>query len=592
METPNSIDQKFAALIERIATKPSADLNLAALLLSRFQADGHVCLPLRELTSDMPEVLAAGGRLPSRNLWLKKLRESGVVGAPGEFAPIILDGEERLYLQRYWRYETQVAAEVRQRLSDVLKLDAKRCSEQVVKIFTRESELQMLAALVAATSRICLISGAPGTGKTHTVVMVCALLLALNPECKIALAAPTGKAAARLKEALGLARTEVGLPNEIASRLPNEASTVQRLLGARGDSNSFRFNRAQPLLADVVIVDEASMIDLALLSRLFEAVRPEARLVLVGDKDQLASVEAGSAFRDLCTPGCEISVSEAQADRFGECFGKELEEAMPRVALIHDAVVELRENFRFAPGSGIVELSRAINRGDVAGTRETLKTGDRITWRPTPPMKALERALRERVCHHFRALRSIRDAAEALRKLNEFMVLCALRRGPFGSKAINELIKKLLAEASEAPVADQYFSGQPLMIVRNDYHLELFNGDIGIVLATDDGLRVFFPAGDGSRSFSLARLPEHETAFALTVHKSQGSEFREALLILPDRDAPVLTRELLYTAVTRVRERVEIWAGETILNQIISRRVRRSSGLRDSLWGAAAVTNY
>ena len=588
METtePNPIDGHLAAFLQRIARKPSVELEVATQLLSKWQADGHICLPLRQIT---PDVLASSGiskSMPSGKTWAAKLRESGVVGEGNDFKPLILDRAERVYFERYWKYEDDVRSNLVARLNAHPPIDEAKLKEQVTKLLSQVSELQRLAALIAATSRLCVISGPPGTGKTYTVVRICALLIALSAETKIALAAPTGKAAARLKESLANVTMKVGLAEEIAGRLPSDASTIQRLLGVRGESGKFRHDAENPLGADVVIVDEASMIDLALLAKLLAAVRPDACVILVGDKDQLASVEAGSAFRDICTPGNDIGVSENQARVFAGCTGEKIAEARPRLAPVHDAIVALRENVRFAPGEGIAELSSAINRGDPASAIAVLKKGGQVRWRITPGVKTFARALREHVLPRFERVLRVRDPAEAFAQLEQFAVLCALRRGPFGAEAVNASIEKMLREAGAIDYTARYYHGQPLMILRNDYDVELFNGDLGIVLKTGNEQRVFF-RGEGNelRSFAQARLPAHETAFALTVHKSQGSEFQECLVILPDRDSPVLTRELLYTAVTRVRKRVEVWAGESVLRATISRQVQRSSGLRDALWG-------
>ena len=579
------IDRHFATLLQRIAPNPSPELEMAAQLVSSFQADGHVCLPVDEITSETLLRAGISYDLPDRRTLLKKLRESGVVGKPNEFKPLILDEAARLYLQRYWVYESEVVRTISKRLQTKAVVEQDLVHQRLESLFPQESKLQKLAAIIAATSRLCVISGAPGTGKTHTIVMICALLLALSKETEIALAAPTGKAAARLKEALRLADTKLRLPAETATRMPNDATTIQRLLGAIGDSGKFRHHREHLLSADAVIVDEASMVDLALLSKLLDAIRPDARVVLVGDKDQLASVEAGSAFRDICTPGFEVGISRNQAREFEKCTGEKLPGAELEKAPIHNVVVELRENFRFKAGSGIGELSEAVNRGDAPRARTILKSG-KVKWRPTPSPKIFERELRNRVFHRFEPLSAQTDPRAALASLNEFVVLCALRRGPFGAETVNALIERMLFEAGKRETADKYFAGQPVMIVRNDYNLELFNGDIGITLQADDGWRVFFAEENGDlRSFSPARLPEHETAFALTVHKSQGSEFQDVLVILPQEDAPVLTRELVYTAVTRARRDVELWAGEEVLDRTIERRVRRNSGLRDALWG-------
>ena len=590
------IDQHFAALMNRLAKVPSPELELAAKLVSNFRARGDVCVPLRDVTSTAAEKLG-GTEIPALRDWVNKLRSSGVVGDPGEFAPLILDQSDRLYLQRYWKYEDELGRNLQARLRDKSPrdFDPADLAQGIAELFPGPSDLQKLAAFVAATSRLCVISGAPGTGKTRTIVFICALLntLAGKHELSFALAAPTGKAAARLKETI--AQTGVSLHLSGKLKLPADASTIQRLLGARGDSPHFRHNAKNPLTADVVIVDEASMIDLALLAKLFDAIRPDARIILVGDKDQLASVEAGSAFRDICTPGFELGVSVSLAEAFAEITGQKLDGASADQAPIHSVVVELRRNYRFTPGAGIAELSNAVNRGDAVAAIAVLKRGGSIRWRPTPSLKNFERELRERVFPRFEKLLRLSEPAVALKRLAEFAVLCALRRGPFGAETVNALLEGMLFETGLIEGAGRYHAGEPIIVVRNDYNVGLFNGDLGIVLpdAVTGELRVFFRGeGDEVLNFAPGRLPAHEPAFALTVHKSQGSEFHDALVILPERDAPVLTRELVYTGITRVRETVEVWASEEILRQTIGRKIERSSGLRERLWKDQAQFNY
>lgn len=582
------IDQHFAALMNRLAKVPSPELELAAKLVSNFRARGDVCVPLRDVTATEAGKMGST-EIPALKNWVKKLRSSGVVGDPGEFAPLILDHSDRLYFQRYWKYEDELGRNLQARLGDKwpLDFDPGDLVQGIAELFPGPSDLQKVAAFVAATSRLCVISGAPGTGKTRTIVLICALLirLAAKRELTFALAAPTGKAAARLKETIAQTGVSLRLPGDL--KLPADASTIQRLLGARGDSPHFRHNAKSPLTADVVIVDEASMIDLALLAKLFDAIRPDARIILVGDKDQLASVEAGSAFRDICTPGFELGVSVSLAEAFAKSTGEKLDGTSTDQAPIHSVVVELRRNYRFTPGAGIGELSSAVNRGDAVDAIAVLKSGGSIRWRPTPSLKNFERELRERVFPRFEKLLKLSDPAVALKQLAEFAVLCALRRGPLGAETVNALLEGMLRETGLIEGAGRYHAGEPIIIVRNDYNVGLFNGDLGIVLpdAITGELRVFFRGEeDEVLNFAPGRLPAHEPAFALTVHKSQGSEFRDALVILPERHAPVLTRELLYTGITRVRETVEVWASEEILRQTIERKIARSSGLRDRLW--------
>jgi exodeoxyribonuclease V alpha subunit len=591
-------DLHFAALMNRLARVPSPELELAARLVSNFRERGDVCLPLRAITrADASKIGIAD--VPALKNWVKKLRGSGVVGQPGEFAPLILDKAERLYLQRYWKYEDDLGGNLEARLkgNPICDFDQAELAGNLKKLFPAQSDLQKVAAFVAVTSPLCVISGAPGTGKTRTIVLICALLIALagKRDLNFALAAPTGKAAARLKETIAQTRLSLRLPGAVDEKLPTDASTIQRLLGAKRDSPHFQHDAKNPLAADVVIVDEASMIDLALLAKLFDAVRPDARIILVGDKDQLASVEAGSAFRDICTPGFELGISVSLAEAFAKCTGEELGGTRASEAPIHSVVVELRRNYRFAPGTGIAELSSAVNQGDAADAIEVLKGGGRVRWRPTPSAKSFERELRERVFPRFEKFLALTDPIEALNQLAEFAVLCALRRGPFGAETVNVSLERMLRETGRIEGNSRYHAGKPVIIVRNDYNVGLFNGDLGIVLpdAASGELRVFFRGEDGDvLNFAPGRLPAHEPAFALTVHKSQGSEFRDALVILPERDAPVLTRELLYTGVTRVRETVEVWVTEHILRQTIERKIERSSGLRDRLWKTTAAVNY
>ncbi|MDQ2868051.1 MAG: exodeoxyribonuclease V subunit alpha [Verrucomicrobiota bacterium] len=578
------IDKHLDALLSRLATKPSPELSAAVRLLSSFGRQGHVCIALADVgKAELEEIGLANVGNPKS--WSKALRESGVVGTVDEHKPLVLDHAGRLYLQRYWEYEKRVADElIRRSRSEEIKFYKQKLNSTLANFFAQNAEMQKLAAFVAATRKLCVISGAPGTGKTRTVVLACALMIALSDEpLTFALAAPTGKAAARLKETVAQCRAELDLPPEIAAQIPGEASTIQRLLGARGNSIRFQHNAERPLNADVVVVDEASMVDLALLAKLLTAVRPDARLLLIGDKDQLASVEAGSVFRDICSPGTETGVSQELARKFAAATGVKLSGAMPRQAPLQDCIVELRKNYRFRDNDAIAQLSRAVNAGDVETALAVVERGEAVTLRSLPKM--LERELRAKVLPHFQRLAGLRDPVAALREQGNFAVLCAVRRGPTGAETIN----RLLAEMLRGSERERYFHGLPLMIVRNDYQSGLFNGDLGIVLADDEGKsRAYFPGeADRARAFALGRLPEHESAFALTVHKSQGSEFRRALMILPERDTPVLTRELLYTGVTRVREGLEIWARRDVFAQALRRKVQRASGLADALWNEA-----
>ncbi len=520
-----ALDRQFGAFVERLHGSPAPDLRHAAMLVSRRRAEGHICVPVEDLPAPV--------------------RASKVVAAPGEFAPLVLDGR-RLYLRRYWEYEQQLARGIRKRA-------AGRSPARTTKIGDR----QQLAATNAATRNFFVITGAPGTGKTHSVLTILALL-EQQPgaaELKIALAAPTGKAAARLTESL---RTAVK---------PYEATTIHRLLGTIPDSPYFRHNAERPLTANVVIVDEASMIDLALMAKLFAAVPLTSRLILLGDRDQLASVEAGNVLADICAAA----------------------ETAPAGSALRDSVVELNQNYRFAEGAGIYTLSSAVNKGHADAAVVALKREHdaEISWRSTPSTADLSRALRDPILNGFPPYIVAKSPADALAVLQRFRVLCAVRQGPFGVENLNSLAEEILADAGLLVPRAGWYHGQPVMITRNDHNLALFNGDTGIILRdgeSHDELRAFFISAEGKlRRFLPSRLPIHETAFALTVHKSQGSEFDRLLLVLPEKDSPVLTHELLYTAITRARSSAEIWCNEEIFRAAVGRRTVRHSGLRDAL---------
>ena len=589
---PSALDRHFAELINRLAARPDSELQLAALLASQHQGSGNICWPLREAAGQpLPDKLLGFERTPEAASWAKKLRATGMIGEPGEFKPLILDQQDRLYLRRYWEYEDALAKAILARLNAPAPVvDRELLENGLARLFPKsdETDWQRVAAANAVTRNFSVITGGPGTGKTRTVIAILALLLEQSEQAlRIALVAPSGKAAARLKESIEDAKVELNCSAAIKDRLPTDASTIHRLLGTIPDSPYFRHDLDRPLVADAVIVDEASMVDLATMAKLFSAIPPAARVILLGDKDQLASVEAGYVLGDIC----HLPVTPTDAPERGSQLAFSFTE-MAANSSLQDAIVELRRNYRFPKSSGISQLVTAINQGDADEAVRILKEKDRadVTWKPLPNSRALEKPLRTAVVHSFRNYLEANDPAEALQRFSEFRVLCALRKGPFGVMEWNEAIEQSLAQSGLLREMETWFRGRPVMVTRNDYNARLFNGDIGLVWPDPEGRdekRVFFPTSQGElRRVLPSRLPVHETAFALTVHKSQGSEFSRVLLVMPENDSPLLTRELLYTGLTRAREQVEIWAPEPVLRAAIARRVVRTSGLRDALHGA------
>jgi exodeoxyribonuclease V alpha subunit len=594
------LDVHLADVLARVGHAEEPSVLWAAALVSHRTGDGHVCADLAVAAGcPLVEGVVDAPVLPDLATWTAALRATAVVGDPGDDTPLVLDGASRLYLRRYWRYEQELAADLHARAAALdTSVDDATLRSAVADLLPADAsqpgpDWQRVAAITAVLRRLCVISGGPGTGKTSTVVRLLALLAITGGATPpvVELVAPTGKAAARLEEAVRAGRSL--LPEALRAAIPANAATVHRLLRIRPGSTRAWYDREHPLSADVVVVDEASMVDLALMAKLVRALRPDARLVLLGDKDQLASVEAGAVLGDVC--GDVPGFSTVFAARVSAIAGEPVPAGRGADASpLRDAVVLLRHSRRFAPGSGIARLAEAMNRGDGDATLAVLEAGaDDVAWRPVTDARATRPQLAAAAVDGFAAYLE-RVAASApdeaiFDAFGAFRILCAHRAGPGGAAGINRLVEDALAAQGLIRPAGPWYVGRPVMVTRNDHVLRLYNGDVGIVLLdSDDATRliVAFPGADGvPRRIFPARLPEHETVYAMTVHKSQGSEFDRVLLVLPPEPSRVVTRELLYTAVTRARSRVEVWAPEGVVRAGVSARVQRSSGLRDALWG-------
>jgi exodeoxyribonuclease V alpha subunit len=593
------LDLQFARFISRLSGADSLPIFLAAALVSRSRREGHICLDLSSLSGKpLTDGAATGLTCPEWPAWRKTLENNPAVGRPGDYRPLILDGMH-LYLYRYWNYEKRLAASLRARgSSGGATVDESLLKDSLRRLFPgddpKETDWQKVAAYASVVKNFCVISGGPGTGKTFAVAKILALLLEQSKtrHLRIALAAPTGKAAARLKEAIQNAKEKLACPEEIKAAIPEEASTIHRLLRSIPGSPYFQHNEKNPLPADVVVVDEASMVDLALLSKLAAAVPTSARLILLGDKDQLASVEAGAVLGDICDTGHIHNFSTQFCRDLKTIAGEEVEaspDGRDELAM-QDCIVQLKKSYRFGEDSGIGAASQAVNDGDSGLALGLLKSGGYkdIQWQELPRPEALSRALRKDIIAGFSPYLKATEPEKAFDLFNRFRILCALREGPFGVYTLNLLAEQVLRKEGLIKQEGRWYFGRPLIITRNDYNLKLFNGDVGIILPDSESSReprAYFPSEEGTiRKFPPLRLPEHETVYAVTVHKSQGSEFNNVLLLLPDAEAPVLTRELIYTGITRAREKVTVWAKEEVFRTAISRRIERTSGLRDALW--------
>ncbi|MFZ5571137.1 MAG: exodeoxyribonuclease V subunit alpha [Thermodesulfobacteriota bacterium] len=597
----SDLDLHFARLLTRLDGRGETAVFLAAALTSRQNRAGHVYTDLETIGGAIAgldqsrEYLAC----PPLEQWRRVLETSPVVGRPGEFKPLILDRGRRLYLHRYFQYQESLAAGLRRRMKASVQVDGGRLREILERLFPPGSspdgcDWQKTAAAVAACKQFCVISGGPGTGKTTTIARIMALLLELEPagSLRIALAAPTGKAADRMRTAIRQAKVSLDCAADIRRQIPEEAATIHRLLGGIADSPYFRHHAGRLLPFSLVVVDEASMVDLALMAKLVQALSENARLILVGDHHQLASVEAGAVLGDLS--------GSLDGNRFSKEFDLFLKETagcdIPGSAVGEsgpgpgDCLVRLQHNYRFSSRAGLGGISRAVQRGDGRKALELFtaegKDGS-VSWVRLPATGALEQALGPMILEAFAPALACHEPLEALGQLNRFRLLCAFREGPYGVAVMNRLSETILARAGLISPRDGWYAGRPVMISANDYTLGLFNGDSGIALSdpmVENRLRVFFQRSDGSlQKVHPARIGPHETAFAVTVHKSQGSEFDRVALILPAHDSPLLTRELIYTGLTRARSHASVWADETVFRAAVERRVERFSGLGELL---------
>lgn len=694
-----ALDLACARFLQDQAQEMDALVLLTAALASHQTGRGHVCLDLAQCLQrpnfvlsmppeDLPE-LAEAVLTPDQLLeqvtlaqWQVTLQQNNLlVDTEGELnsaqAPLVLflkselpassKGKKAktvirplLYLRRYWQYEQEILSHLERLLSLPVTLPEQDSQQALSYLFkpkdntgiSTDTNWQKVACALAAKSAFAIITGGPGTGKTTTVINLLALLqfVALKQSgqgLQIALAAPTGKAAARLNESLsgriasldlqGLNEgNQSGMDEAVRAHIPTEVTTLHRLLGARPDSRHFRHHKHNPLTADIVVVDEASMIDVEMMSRLMDALKPKARLILLGDKDQLASVEAGSVLGSLCERAdqghyqpdtlqwLQRVTGEQISDQFEDIQGQKLDQA----------VAMLRKSYRFSDDSGIKQLADAVNQCQSQQAVKTLKSGqtdidqlviqdqkdrsfEHLVRNGYGPYLDMVNASPLSQSHHTHSqdfsanLQSNQEqpsllapgqdtqrqtvldqwAASVIKQYSHFQLLTALRRGEWGIEGLNIRIREILRRKLKGE-GQIWYPGRPVLVTSNDYSLKLMNGDIGITLQVpvkqNDGsfkmmLRVAFPMGDGSeriRWILPSRLQAVETVFAMTVHKSQGSEFNHTVLVLPEHNSPVLSKELIYTGITRAKDRFTlVYKNSSVLKQGIEQRILRANGM-------------
>lgn len=582
-------DRQLADLMQRLCRKTQAiperslkHLEQLTLQVASKTRDGYVAVPLDELQEYQPE----------------QVKDLPVVGSPEDSEKPLIMSETHAWLARYWLYEQRLSEVILRLMADKpkhnLQTVTQALQQDLDRYFPAQNQTidwQKIAACLVLQNGFSIISGGPGTGKTTTITRILALLvqhLEIEPS-RILLAAPTGKAAMRMQEAIQQAKRYLNLDAALQAKIPEQGTTIHRLLGYQPNRIDFRYNQNHRLPLDVLIVDEASMIDIALMTQLLEAVPNDARVILLGDKDQLASVETGSVFRDLCSLGKGQQYnqySQHQSQVVSQWAGVNLPVNEQSADQLHDHLVVLERSYRFHENSGIGQLAKATNTGNDARLLEVLNDENYNDLEWLGKAETLKNHYFLDDWHaYFKAVKE-RNIQACFDTFNHFRVLSSQRRGKRGTVLLNQHIEQLVRRHTRAAYGEWY-AGRPIMVTQNDYRLNLFNGDVGITLPDATGWRVYFPSDnpqEPARSFATVRLPLHETAWAMTIHKSQGSEFDSVLLIMPNNvDSELLGRELFYTGVTRAKKRLKIVANENVLKQALRKVTPQASCVREAL---------
>ncbi len=579
----HSIHEIFADYFDDSALKK------AAYLVSKKLEEGHICLDIENLNEE-------------EKVDLEKLRNSPLVTSDPEnnIQPFVLFND-KFYLQRYFYYESKILNKIKILSSNDKKEDRQKAltgiKDFVLNIFAdnnnEKTPWQMIGSLGAVINNFMIITGGPGTGKTTTIAKFLAILYKLNPGLSIAITAPTGKAAARMNESLlNAGEKNENIPEEIKNKLKKiSTSTIHRLLGGNFQGTHFRYNENNRLRHDVIIVDESSMIDAAMMSKLFEAVKDDGKLILLGDKNQLASVEAGSIFGDLCnTPEKTNLFCQEDIDFFNKFItGKKIssDHISENNNVLTGKVIELQHSYRFDENEDIGKFSSLVINGN---------TNPDLLIKPFKDCKAKNQCVKLSGNYNDREFYDLlkyyeeyakeEDIEKAFEKLKKIMILCAVREGEYGYKAYNILVEKYLSSKGLIIPGNSFYDKQPVMITSNDYSLGVFNGDNGIIRENKKTgqKRIYFQDENGIKDFPVVNINSFQTAYAMTIHKSQGSEYDNVVIIIPDdENHKILSRQLLYTAVTRARKNVLILGNDNVIIESVKRKINRISGIRERI---------
>lgn len=572
------------------------------IALSDSQRNGHSCLDLHAIAEQtlfatekvekkaelyqVEQVLKPGVLFPSF-AELITLLEPLALNASNKNSPIIVD-KERLYLRRYWQFEIELAAYIQHKTAQTQTLLPAQCQKILAALFPLSDDdvdWQLTAVANALNKTFSIIAGGPGTGKTYTVTKLLAGLIMQNPDANIAMVAPTGKAAQRLSESIVGAVTQFKqqgqIPADVLDAIPSQASTIHRLLGVIRNSPNFRHDRENKLASDIVLIDEVSMVDLPMMARLFRALPDTCNVVLLGDADQLPSVATGSVLADLA-PNKTTQYSELNRDFINQSTGQSL----PTFTEDHgiDYLTYLTKSRRFDGEGGIGRIARFVIDGEYVASWQLLteQANTELTYVKTSNANDYIKNLTRT---YYKPIFNARTVEQAFEKLNHFRILAPTRKGELGLENINVMVEDCLRKLGSISGKTELYPGRPIMISQNHYGVNLFNGDIGLLWKNEQGrLMAYFPEADGYRQVSISRLPAFETVFAMTIHKTQGSEFNKISLMLPDQGSSrLLSRELIYTGITRAKNHIEIFCNKHTWFNGVEQKVSRASGLTERL---------
>lgn len=598
----NDIHRQFAEFFPEPALRPFA------YLLSQRLLEGHVCIQPEEALNIPPYMME---RLPE---WRRLATWVGQ--GSDDLKPFYLI-ENRLYLQRYFRYELNIIRRIKDYVSkSVIRLDERKSlllsqADYIRSLTARYPELtpaikgtteaidwQLTGAIRCLLSDFSILTGGPGTGKTTTLAKLLKIYHRLYPQARVYLVAPTGKAAMRMSESLR--RSVAGDSDPVSDWIRTlTATTIHSLLGYQRNNVEFRFNAGNPLSCDLIIADEASMIDLPMMSKLMDALGSEARLILLGDQNQLASVEAGSLLGDLCHSVGALNHFSPAVCEWVNAFISDPDRTIPLPSgptrtrgILAPHVTELKFSHRFNNLGPIGQLAQAVLGNNSEQISSLIKSFGRSSGDALIFDNDYQESVLSDFILGFEAYIKEPDIAEALKKFNSIRILAAVREGKYGVQSLNNRAEQILVSKKLISAGSTFYEHRPILVTRNNYELGLMNGDVGILRKDDQGvLRAWFETSDSAteqkpaiRSVLPAYLTHVETTYAMTIHKSQGSEYERILVVLPDDpEAPILTRELLYTAITRAKNYVTISGSESQILRCAAREVRRVSGIRENL---------